>query len=72
MNRATKGLAPVALLFGLVSVFGVLAPRASEAGESKFDATHTGKIPFIVGYELGKKEAEFSGKPMFVFFTATW
>ena len=30
------------------------------------------KIPFIVGYEKGLAEAKFSGRPMMLFFTATW
>lgn len=33
---------------------------------------HTGNIPFIVGSEKGMKEAEFTGKPILYFFTATW
>lgn len=32
-------------------------------------AEHTGNVDFVIGYEKGLKEAEFSGKPMLVFFT---
>lgn len=34
--------------------------------------SHMGKVPFVVGYENGKAEAQFSGKPMMLFFTTTW
>ena len=33
---------------------------------------HTGSVPWIIGFEEGMAEAEFSGKPAIVFFTATW
>jgi hypothetical protein len=29
-----------------------------------------GDIPFIVGHAAGVKEAEFTGKPIFFFYTA--
>ena len=44
------------------------APAAAEKDWSK----HKGNIPFIVGREAGMKEAEFSGKPILFFYTATW
>ena len=33
---------------------------------------HKGKLPFVIGYKKGMAEAKFSGRPMMVFFTATW
>ena len=33
---------------------------------------HTGQVPWIIGFEDGMAEAKFSGKPVIVFFTATW
>ena len=44
------------------------APAAAEKDWSK----HKGDIPFIVGREAGMKEAEFTGKPVMFFYTATW
>ena len=57
-------------------VLGLLAAGlplgSSVLAEEKFSATHKGKVPFIVGYEKGRMEATFSGRPMMLFFTATW
>jgi hypothetical protein len=47
------------------------AAPAEEAGEKDW-ADHKGDLPFIVGYEKGMKEVEFSGKPPMYFFTTTW
>ena len=44
------------------------APAPAEKDWSK----HKGDIPFIVGREAGMKEAEFTGKPVMFFYTATW
>ena len=46
-------------------------PAALAEGNEKW-ADHTGDLPFVFGYENGKKEAAFTGKPMMVFFTTTW
>jgi hypothetical protein len=35
-------------------------------------SSHKGNIPFIIGREAGMKEAEFTGKPILFFYTATW
>lgn len=62
MRKASLCLLPL-LVLSLCS----LAPASD-----KFKEEHTGKIPFVVGFEKGKAEAEWSGRPMMVFFTATW
>jgi|SoiMethySBSTD1v2_1073268.scaffolds.fasta_scaffold4749881_1 hypothetical protein len=68
---------PWLLALGLaVGALGVLAapspaPAASEAEKQKW-GEHMGDLPFIVGYEKGMKEVEFTGKPPMYFFTATW
>jgi cytochrome oxidase Cu insertion factor (SCO1/SenC/PrrC family) len=47
------------------------AADAAKAEHEKW-AEHMGDVPFIVGYEKGMKEVEFTGKPPMLFFTATW
>lgn len=47
------------------------APAADSAEKQKW-GEHMGDVPFIVGYEKGMKEVEFTGKPPMWFFTATW
>ena len=47
------------------------SPAADEAEKAKW-GEHMGNLPFIVGYEKGMKEVEFTGKPPMWFFTATW
>ncbi|MCI0652826.1 MAG: hypothetical protein L0Z55_13185 [Planctomycetes bacterium] len=66
--------AAVAALLAAVTTFaGEPAGGSGKAAPaSKWTKDHTGLIPFIIGFDKGKKEAEFTGKPMFVFFTATW
>ena len=59
-----------------VGALGVLAtssptPAASEEEKQKW-GEHMGDLPFIVGYEKGMKEVEYTGKPPMYFFTATW
>jgi hypothetical protein len=70
-------LAPLALAAALLAAPPAPAdesegapPAGSAAGKDWKD--HTGDIPFIVGSERGLKEAEFTGKPILYFFTATW
>ena len=53
-----------ALLSG-VFAFGQASPEEKWKG-------HTGKLPWIIGYEKGMAEAKFSGRPAFIFFTTTW
>ncbi len=68
---------PWIVAFGLaVGALGVLAtssptPAADTAEKEKW-GEHMGDLPFIVGYEKGMKEVEFTGKPPMYFFTATW
>jgi len=45
---------------------------APAAAAEKDWSKHKGDIPFIVGREAGMKEAEFTGKPVMFFYTATW
>jgi len=47
------------------------APAAADADREKW-GEHMGDLPFIVGYEKGMKEVEFTGRPPMYFFTATW
>lgn len=50
---------------------GTSAPAVEPAGQKDW-TEHKGDIPFIIGREAGMKEAEFSGKPVLFFYTATW
>ena len=50
-------------------------PKALEdakAAEKAKWGEHMGDLPFVVGYEKGMKEVEFTGRPPMYFFTATW
>lgn len=63
-------VAPLALAAALLAVPG---PASAQDRKGQKDwSDHTGNIPFIVGSERGLKEAEFQGKPILYFFTATW
>ena len=44
---------------------------AADAERAKW-GEHMGDLPFIVGYEKGMKEVEFTGRPPMYFFTTTW
>ena len=65
------------LALGLsIGTLGVLAvpgsaPAADSAEREKW-GEHMGDLPFIVGYDKGMKEVEFTGRPPMYFFTATW
>jgi hypothetical protein len=48
------------------------APPASADAEREKWAEHMGDLPFVIGYEKGMKEVEFTGRPPMYFFTATW
>lgn len=56
---------------GAFAVLASPAPAADEAEQAKW-GKHMGSLPFIVGYEKGMKEVEFTGNPPMWFFTATW
>ena len=60
------------LALALVCVAGSSAFAADGKGNSKWGPTHTGKIPFVIGFEKGMAEAKFSGRPVMLFFTTTW
>jgi hypothetical protein len=45
---------------------------AADAAEKEKWGEHMGDLPFIVGYEKGMKEVEFTGRPPMYFFTTTW
>jgi len=47
-------------------------PAPADETKGKDWSEHTGNIPFLVGSAKGLKEAEFTGKPILYFFTATW
>ena len=47
-------------------------PAGSKDDGEKDWTSHKGDIPFIIGREKGMKEAEFTGKPILFFYTATW
>jgi len=55
-------------------------PPEKSAGEKPGDgkaerekwAEHMGDVPFVIGYEKGLKDVEYTGKPPMLFFTATW
>ena len=58
----------------LVVVLGAFAAdsRAASDAEKEKWGEHMGDLPFVVGYDKGMKEVEFTGKPPMYFFTATW
>jgi len=67
------GLSAAAL--GLVGTSGPAAADAvadPAAAEKAKWAEHCGDVPFVVGYEKGMREVEFTGRPPMYFFTATW
>lgn len=59
-----------------VGALGVPATRAAaneaDDAERKKWADLMGDLPFVIGYERGLKEVEFTGKPPMFFFCATW
>ena len=61
----------LALATCTVGPFAARAPAAESAEREKW-GEHMGDLPFIVGYEKGMKEVEFTGRPPMYFFTATW
>lgn len=59
----------LASVLGLAALGGLVpSARADDAERSKW-AEHMGNIPFVIGYEKGMKEVEFTGKPPMLFFT---
>lgn len=44
---------------------------AAASGEKDWKE-HEGDLPFVVGYEKGMQQVEFTGRPPMYFFTATW
>ena len=47
---------------------GATAAPAADSQREKW-AEHMGNVPFVLGYENGMKEAQFTGKPPMLFFT---
>ena len=47
------------------------APAPADAEREKW-AEHMGDVPFVIGFEKGMKDVEFTGKPPLVFFTADY
>lgn len=78
MKRPSMTALALTLGLALAAAGTVAAPRAgygdavTGAAEKEKWAHHMGDLPFIVGYEAGMKEVEFTGKPPLLFFTATW
>ncbi len=46
-------------------------PPAADAERTKW-AEHMGDLPFVIGFDKGMKEVEFTGRPPIVFFTADY
>ena len=58
---------------GALAVLATTSPSpAADAAEKEKWGEHMGDLPFIVGYDKGMKEVEYTGKPPMYFFTATW
>jgi hypothetical protein len=66
----------LALALGIGALGAVARPEraalAADAAEKEKWGEHMGDLPFIVGYEKGMKEVEFTGRPPMYFFTTTW
>ena len=64
------------LVFGIALTLAAAtmahAQEEPKSGKDKFGPGHTGKIDWIFGFEKGSQEANWAGRPMMVFFTATW
>ena len=58
----------------LAGSFAGVAPADGTAATAEHEkwGEHMGDLPFIVGYDKGMKEVEYTGKPPMYFFTATW
>ena len=65
MRRIAVFALLAALIVGAAPTF-----LAGEGGDKW--AEHKGNLNFTIGYEEGLKLAQFSGKPMMLFFTTTW
>jgi thioredoxin-related protein len=62
-------------LLMVVAVVSILSSALLAAGDGKKGPDwdhHTGKVPFVIGYDNGMAEVKFSGKPAMLFFTTTW
>jgi len=60
----------LACTLALAIPLGVTSRAAADDVEKWAD--HTGDLSFVFGFEKGEQEARWSGRPMMVFFTATW
>ena len=70
-------IAPIAAALALSATLFAGAAASAAPGDGGKDGqkdwtSHKGNIPFIIGREAGMKEAEFTGKPVLYFYTATW
>lgn len=64
----------VVALVGALSMASASIGGAEEKGSdprAKW-ADHMGDIPFMLTYQKGLAESKLTGRPMMVFFTATW
>jgi hypothetical protein len=57
-----------AAALGLATLVGAAASAPADEERSKW-AKHMGDVPFVIGYEDGMKEVEFTGRPPMLFFT---
>jgi ABC-type sugar transport system substrate-binding protein len=75
MPRRSRIAWTFALALALAGLGAAAAPgravAADEAERAKW-GEHWGDLPFVVGYEKGMKEVEFTGRPPMYFFTTTW
>ena len=56
----------------LAALLILAATSIAQTGAGKDWSHHTGKVPFVVGYEAGVAQARESGKPRMLFLTTTW
>jgi hypothetical protein len=74
MRNVTVPVLALSLAIGALGALSSPTPVAVAADTSDKQkwAEHMGDLPFVIGYEKGMKEVEFTGRPPMYFFTATW
>lgn len=56
----------------MAALFVLAATSVAQSGPGKDWSHHTGKVPFVIGYDAGLATAKESGKPLMLFLTTTW
>ena len=56
----------------MAALFVLAATSVAQSGPGKDWSHHTGKVPFVIGYDAGLAQAKESGKPLMLFLTTTW